>query len=264
MTRTPLSDAELSAYVDRQLEPAERANVERTLRDQPTEAARIMADLALREEIASFMNEPATKAAAATDAAARRLHRRVVGKHLSVVARRAGRVAALLLVGWLAYPAANNGTFTAAGATWPLPHFVDDAVDAHRAALGNAAIGGDPGQLRYLLSSLGLEMSDRLAIRLGKHQWRVARAGMVPWNGGSAVLAVLQRPDGQQASLVVAPAAADDPTPKHMAGKEDGVRYVFVQNGEIRLVVAGTVDRAELEWLSGRAERSVDSTLDGI
>lgn len=264
MSGRAFSDTELGAYVDRQLDPSERMALEHSLRDRPHEAARLMADLALRDEIAWFMNGPATAAAPATEAAAHRLHRRVVGRRLGLAARRASRVAALLLVGWLAYPAVNNGTFTAAGANWPLPHFVDDAVDAHRAALSNPAVGGDPARLGPLIAGLGLEMSDRLTIRLGKHQWRLARAGMVPWDGGPAVLAVLQRPDGQQVSLFIAPAAADDPTPKRMAGKEDGIRYVFLQNGAIRLVAAGTVEKAELDWLSERAERSIDSTRDGI
>ena len=73
--RDPVVEADLDAYVDDQLAAARRIEVEAYLSTRPEEAARVMADLRLRDELRLAAAPPPIAASPATAAAARRLQR---------------------------------------------------------------------------------------------------------------------------------------------------------------------------------------------
>ncbi|WP_353861076.1 hypothetical protein [Azospirillum formosense] len=61
----PISDIDLNAYVDGELDAQRRIEVEAYLEANPEEAARVMHDMRVRDEIGLFMAGPAVEKAAA-------------------------------------------------------------------------------------------------------------------------------------------------------------------------------------------------------
>ncbi|RVD51021.1 anti-sigma factor, partial [Mesorhizobium sp. M2D.F.Ca.ET.140.01.1.1] len=71
----PVTDADLDAYIDDQLDVARRIEVEAFLSARPEAAARVMSDLRTRDELRGALAGPAGVARPATADAARRLER---------------------------------------------------------------------------------------------------------------------------------------------------------------------------------------------
>lgn len=104
----PITEADLTAYVDGELDPARRLDVEAHLARMPHDAARVMADLrdrdALREAFGSPMQE-----AEHLRRTAKRLERRYAWQRVGHRLRRAAVIALLVGTGWLAHN--NTGSF---------------------------------------------------------------------------------------------------------------------------------------------------------
>jgi anti-sigma factor RsiW len=130
----PVSDTELDAYVDGELDLARRIAVEDYLARNPAAAARVMADLCIRDELRLALPPPARPARAGIADAARRLERGLAFGRIVTVARRLAAVAALVAIGWFAHDEVSPLAVTASVAS-STPAFVDDAVMSHRTAL---------------------------------------------------------------------------------------------------------------------------------
>ncbi|RUW34701.1 anti-sigma factor, partial [Mesorhizobium sp. M2A.F.Ca.ET.015.02.1.1] len=84
----PVTDADLDAYVDDQLDVARRIEVEAHLAARPEAAARVMSDLRTRDELRVALAGPVGTARPATTEAARRLERALArGRMLFVLQR---------------------------------------------------------------------------------------------------------------------------------------------------------------------------------
>src|SRR5689334_4095473 len=104
MTATvdPVTDADLDAYVDDQLEVARRIEVEAYLSARPETAARVMSDLRTRDELRVALTGSGGMARPATTEAARRLERGLARVRFLVALQRVAAAAVLLATGWLA------------------------------------------------------------------------------------------------------------------------------------------------------------------
>ncbi|WP_367161396.1 anti-sigma factor, partial [Mesorhizobium sp.] len=102
----PVTDADLDAYVDDQLDVARRIEVEAFLSARPEVAARVMSDLRTRDELRVALAGPGAMARTATTDAARRLERVLARDRAFSVLQRAAAAAVLVAAGWLA-----NGVF---------------------------------------------------------------------------------------------------------------------------------------------------------
>lgn len=126
----PISDFELQAYVDEQLDMPQRVEVEDYLSRHPDAAARVMADLRTRDALRLAIPAPPPPHPAAQVAAARRLEHGLamarVGRRLRWVAA----AAALVAGGWF-----GHAQLAGSGASLETSAFVEDAVVSHRAAL---------------------------------------------------------------------------------------------------------------------------------
>ena len=129
MTST-ISDDDLSAYVDGQLEPERRIAVEAHLEQHPDLAVQVIQDLRHRNEIRHFLAEDVDGAQLRTIALGRRLDRRLRRAVFGARVRRGIAAAAMIALGWFAH--AGLGGIDAADASHGLPLFVHEALDAYR------------------------------------------------------------------------------------------------------------------------------------
>jgi hypothetical protein len=98
----PVTDADLDAYVDDQLDVARRIEVEAFLSVRPETAARVMSDLRTCDELRLALAGSNGVARPATNDPARRLERGLVRGRIFGVLQRAAAVAVLVAAGWLA------------------------------------------------------------------------------------------------------------------------------------------------------------------
>ncbi len=204
----PITDADLQAYVDEQLDVARRIEVEAWLSRNPAAAARVMSDLRTRDELRLALADRPTFARIATGDAARRLERGLLRDRLL---NRLGRIAALIAVGalgWLAHGRMENGPIGNVIASTPPPAFVQDAVMAHRTALLRAEMHSqpevpsfDPGEIRAATAIV-------LPV-LPKH-WRVVDVQVFPSKyGPSLEMAVESDTIGPLSLFAVRPGGFD-------------------------------------------------------
>ena len=103
MTRAErIGEAELNAYVDGQLDAAGRIEVEEHLANNPDLAARVMADLGMRDALRLAFPVPARQAPPQTVAWARKLQGALGVRRFVAPLRRLAAAVALFALGWAA------------------------------------------------------------------------------------------------------------------------------------------------------------------
>lgn len=126
MGREPITENELAYYVDDQLAPARKIDVEAYLAHEPELAARIMDELKINHELRLTVADADEEACPATGNMARRLQRAMERRSL-LLRLRPGLAAALLI----AVGAVGGGTLTAAVSRPEVPEYVEAALQAH-------------------------------------------------------------------------------------------------------------------------------------
>lgn len=219
----PISDIDLNAYVDGELDAQRRIEVEAYLESNPGEAARVMHDMRVRDEIRLFMSGPAVEKAApgiATSEPAaspqpavgvngplprrkqwgalwRRPAAELMNRARARAASGSGRgrqtVAALCLVGlgWTAHGAVSSLSVNPVATAHAATHYITIAAQTHQQAL-HSGIDFKPFA----------EAANSLVNRLSSHNPEVAvpipqlDIGQSPdglrtvaWDGGVAVQA---------------------------------------------------------------------------
>lgn len=145
----PVTEQDLDAYVDDQLDSTRRIEVEAWLAARPAEAARIMADLRSRDELRLALALPGASGRPSTSDAARRLERGL--RHGRILARlqQAAAIALLLGAGWAANGLVGPMSVTESVASGRPPAYVEDAMSAHGTAVIRAAMASQPEVPNY-------------------------------------------------------------------------------------------------------------------
>src|SRR3954453_22419947 len=98
----PITEADLDAFIDGELDPARRIEVEEHLAGRPDAAARVMADLRARDLLKlAFADAPARPSLALLEAA-HRIERSLSWRRIALRCRRAAAIVLLVGIGWLA------------------------------------------------------------------------------------------------------------------------------------------------------------------
>src|SRR5215213_1193991 len=146
----PITESDLHAFVDGQLDVQRRIEVEEHLAGRPEVAARVMADLRARDVLGlAFGGELQRRPPEPIMDAARRLERGLVWRCIGLQLQRAAAVVLLVGAGWFAH--AQVGLFEISegeAAPWP-PAFVEDARHSHETALIRARMVSQPEAADY-------------------------------------------------------------------------------------------------------------------
>ncbi len=202
----PITEADLHAFIDGQLDVARRVDVEGYLSHSPTAAARVMADLHARDALRMALGASASRPPAPVMDAARRLERGLAWRRVASLLRRVASVAFLVGAGWLAHEQGGLLRIADSSAAPPPPAFVEDARNAHETAQARARMASQRGTPDYDPAEIRAETGIALPALPGG--WRVVDAQVFPSRLGHSVELEVDDPALGRASLFAARSAA--------------------------------------------------------
>jgi anti-sigma factor RsiW len=250
----PVTDTDLDAYVDDQLDVARRIEVEAFLSARPEAAARVMSDLRTRDELRVALAGSDGMARPATADAARRLERGLARKRVFAVLQRAAAAAVLVVAGWLA-----NGVFgpiavTKVVASPQPPPYVEDAVRAHRTTLVREMM---PSQLEApAYNADEIRAATAIVMPSLPDDWKVRDVQVYPSRFGPSVEVAVETKDLGLASLFAIRPGTFDVVKPTVAPSGD-ISSAYFQIGEVAYAVVGRSDVHNLD----RAAETLAKTL---
>lgn len=241
----PISDADLQAYVDGQLDMRGRIEIERRLQAEPVAAARVMEELRLRDELRLFMTDEARPTPSATVALARELSRRLRARSGRRRLRRALAAAVLIGAGWLAHTEFGLIVDQVAAAHHA-PPLAAEAV----AAVDLLRDGGAPATT--LLPALAAPRSGgEVPIPTLGEEARLLRAELAPTGDGPILVALYRLGSGALVSLLAAETGSFAVTWPESAAVNGRVAVVW-QSGPFAYAIGGDASEGELLALARR------------
>ncbi|MDP4022720.1 anti-sigma factor [Methylobacterium sp. NEAU 140] len=130
----PITDSDLIAFVDGQLDPMRRLDVEAHLAAHPESAARVMADLHDRDALRACFAQVPGPGPERNRALARRLDRSFRWRRVASRLKRAAAIAVLVGAGWLAHDEIGRFGVPDTLAAAADPALIEDARQARAAA----------------------------------------------------------------------------------------------------------------------------------
>ncbi|ULB11998.1 zf-HC2 domain-containing protein [Cereibacter azotoformans] len=195
----PVTELDLVAYVDDQLDPWRRVAVEAHLAADPSAAARVMADLRARDELRLAFADPLPHEAPETRAAARKLARGLGLDRLLV--RLAPMAAVLVLGGLIGAGAAGLGPLRVSHvvASEPPPAFIQTALEAHEAGRLRLSMLSQPAATR--LDAAEIRAKTGILLPGLPADWQVQDVQIFPSPQGPSVEMALETPGLGRLSL---------------------------------------------------------------
>jgi anti-sigma factor RsiW len=245
----PVTDADLDAYIDDQLDVGRRIEVEAHLSALPDIAARVMSDLRMRDELRLAIASSKGMVRPATSDAARRLEHGLARARIVGTLQHAAAVVVLIAAGWLAHAASGSLSVTEVVASTAPPAYVDDAVRAHRTSMLRAAMA----------SQLELPDYDQAEIRSATaivmptlpDGWKVKDVQIYPSQFGPSVEMAVETEDFRIVSLfAVRPGTFDVVEPTSV--KSDDVVAAYFQIGEVAYALVASADVHHLDQAAER------------
>ncbi|MGE3292587.1 MAG: anti-sigma factor [Geminicoccaceae bacterium] len=244
-----VSDAELQAFIDGQLDMAGRIEVERRLQADPEAAAAAIEGLRLRDELRLFLSEDGGwPTPAGTVGRARELSRRLRARRSGLRLR--GAVAAALLIGagWFAH--AELGLFVDSVSASQVPAYATQAAVSFEALSAHEADAPAPSRL---LGPAAPRTGGAVPLpELLDDRATLVATQAVKWEGGTGLAALYRTGEGRLVSLFAAEAPAFDVVWPSGA-LVDGHPTVFWQSGPYAYALSGGMAEAELLDLAQRA-----------
>ncbi|MFN4208692.1 MAG: anti-sigma factor family protein [Agrobacterium albertimagni] len=195
----PVIEADLHAYVDDQLDVGRRIEVEAYLSENPSSAAKVMADLRVRDELRLALAGMPVAVRQETRDAARVLENAVNRARTVDVMRRAAAVVLLVGAGWIAHGWIDPGSIGEVVASVPPPQFVEEAMRAHHTAelrkqMPSQIEAGrfDPAEIRAATA---------IVLPAMPAEWSVRDAQVFPSTFGPSVELEVEPQSGERLSL---------------------------------------------------------------
>jgi anti-sigma factor RsiW len=249
----PITEVDLLAYVDDQLEPARRIEVEEHLAHDPQAAARIMGDLKDRDALRLLHAAPLPRPTEPMLAAAGRLERALGWQELGLKLRRVAAVVALIGFGWFAHGQVGLGITDSEASPKP-PAFVEDALHSHETSLLRARMVSQPEVEAYDPAEILAETGIRLPSL--PEDWQVRDAQIFPSRYGHSIEIAIDAGGLGRVSLFAAQAPAFDVIAP-MPARFEKATAVYWQTGQLAYVLTGTGSDKALERAAIRLSRTL-------
>jgi anti-sigma factor RsiW len=243
----PITEAELHAYVDSQLDAARSLEVEEYLAQNPPLAARIMADMHARHLLRLAFLESDDRPSPSALSAARRLERALEWQRLAMRIRALAASIILVGAGWFAH---SDADLFRSGEAYARPAFIEDAVRSHEAALVRS----------HLVSQRQTEDYDPQEIRAATgislpslpQDWRVIDTEIFPSSSGESVELTLEAGElGRVWLFASRPRGGADAIPL-TAIRGPQSTTVYWQKKEAAFALTGSASEAALEKAASR------------
>ncbi|MFL4990423.1 MAG: anti-sigma factor family protein [Microvirga sp.] len=249
----PITEGDLLAYVDDQLDPARRIEVEEHLAQNPDAATRVMADLKDRDILRLIHAAPLPRPAEPILAAATRLERALAWRELGLKLRRIAAVVTLIGFGWFAHGQVGLGITDSEASPKP-PAFVEDALHSHETAQVRARMVSQRETAEYNPSEILAETGIQLPPL--PEGWQVRDAQVFPSRDGHSVEIAVDAGDLGRVSLFAAHVPVFnviDPT----VARLDGAKTVYWQTGQLAYALTGTSSDKAIERAAIRLSRKL-------
>ncbi|HZH51819.1 MAG TPA: anti-sigma factor [Microvirga sp.] len=248
-----ITEADLLAYVDDQLDVARRIEVEAYLARHPDAAAQVMADLKNRDALRLAFASELPRPPEATFQAAARLERALAWREIGLKVRRMAAVVALIGFGWFAHGQVGLGITDSAASPKP-PTFVEDAVHSHETALVRARMVSQPEVSTYDPAEILAETGIRLPAL--PDDWQVRDAQVFPSRDGHSVEIAVDAGDLGRVSLFAAHVPVFNVINPTIA-RFDDAKTVYWQTGQLAYALTGTAGDKAIERAAARLARKL-------
>lgn len=239
---TSISEVELQAYIDGQLDDARRIEVEDFLARHPEAAAEVMASLRTMDALrlhAQLQDEPSDRLVASAARLEQGLKRHVWRR---TVVRLTG-LAAAITAGWIVISAVQpfDGASQSEAATLA---FVDDALDARRAQSLRQRMASQIEAVTYNPAELRSET--KLAMPALPSGWRVLDVQVYPWDEDYSIAVTADAGELGTVTLFAAPLAAKAVQPMRTTVVND-TTATFWQSGGLAYALVGHASESQLQ-----------------
>ena len=232
----PITDTDLIAYVDGQLDTMRRLEVEAHLARNPDDAAQVMADLrdrdAMREAFASVPSVGPEN----LRLGARRIDRAMAWQRVGARLRRAAAIVVLVGAGWLAHTEIGTFGVPETFASTIDPELAEDARQARQAALVRSRAPSQAAVRSY--DRAGLEAATGLALPALPGGWTVRDVQVFPGRHGTGVEVVVDAEDLGELSLFAARNNVASGQPDEVARSGDGLT-AYWRDGHTAYALSG-------------------------
>ena len=242
----PITDDDLIAFIDGQIEPMRRLDVEAHLATDPAAAARVMAEMHDRDALRACFERVPGPGPDRTVALARRFDRNLRWRRVASRLKRAAAIAVLVGAGWLAHDEIGRFGVPDTLAATPDPALIADARQARAVAQLRKSINGEAGGPVYdrarLRSVTGIDLPTL------PEGWRVRDIQIFPARHGTGIEVALEAGGYGEASLFATRGIRGGPAT--LTGSEDG-DIVSWNAGETAYALIGPRDDAALRQVAG-------------
>ncbi|ALN72769.1 anti-sigma factor [Aureimonas sp. AU20] len=250
MAVDPVLEADLVSYVDDRLAPLRRIEVEAHLATRPDEAARIMADLRLRDELRLALVAPEAPGSRELATLARRLQSGLGRRRRLAVLRRCAAVGVFVALGWLAHEGTGPLAVRQSIASSAPPPFVGDALAAHQTSLVRSTMESQVETPRY--DPAEIRAATAITMPEAPRGWRVRDVQVFPSPFGPSVeIALADRAGASHSLFGIRPGGFEVTKPQTTVSGP--LAAAFWQQGPVAYALVGPA--AERDALGDAAER---------
>ncbi|MGU3494364.1 anti-sigma factor family protein [Xanthobacteraceae bacterium A53D] len=250
----PITEADLQAYVEDQLEVARRIEVETHLCENPAEAMRVIHDLRIRDELRLALAGAPRIARISTTDAARRLERGISRDRFFRRFQRAAAVALLVGAGWFAHAQMGPAFVGDVVASTIPPAYVADAFRAHNTSALRATMRSQIEAKDYdrgeILSATAITMPDL------PENWTVADVQIFPSTFGPSVEMTIRTEKLGTLSLFATRPGGFDVVPATLV-HEQSLAAAYWQVGEVAYALVSNAKASDLDRAADRLARSL-------
>ncbi|AZI36670.1 hypothetical protein NT2_05_02500 [Caenibius tardaugens NBRC 16725] len=240
----PITEADLCAYVDDELDMARKVEVAGYLAQHPDAAAAVMADIRVRDtlRLAAVGSRPARSDVLES---ARQLDRKFARARLLAAIP---KVAVASLAGLCLFLAQDEiMEIMAPPATAAVPAFVSEAVDTHKVARLRVAMPSETKDVK--LDHVAIAQATKIVFPEPSAGWRVLDNRLVPSDDGPGLEISFDTGDGKPLTFFAVPTTADGPSIPETI-EMDGASVAYWRSSGMGYVLAGEVAPQQLHRLA--------------
>jgi len=239
----PITDVDLYAYIDDELPLVRRIEVEACICHRPEKAARVMADLRIRDELRLALANARRTGGPATTDSARRLERGMAWARIIRRAQKVAAVAILVAASWVAHAALGPLAISHVVASPLPPAYVSDAVMAHHTTLVRPTLHSQHREPAY--NQADIRAATAIVMPSLPQAWEVADVQIFPSTFGPSVeLEIRTQAVGSASLFAVGPGKFDVVPVTLVQMAEFNVAYS--QIGEVAYALVGKADIRDL------------------